>query len=96
MNFLLAAAFQMMYKFTHLRMFFQKGSARKYWDMQTKPRTKEKKERKNQGHANARDAKGLDMIAAIVQLRRAETAYTFLLVFKHLAFVFQNFQTAYN
>jgi len=56
----------------------------------------QKRERKNQGHANARDAKGLDMIAAIVQLRRAETAYKFLLVFKHLAFVFQNFQTAYN
>ena len=56
----------------------------------------QKKERKNQGHANARDAKGLDMIAAIVQLRRAETAYKFLLVFKHLAFVLQNFQTAYN
>jgi len=42
MNFLLAAAFQMMYKFTHLRMFFQKGSAREYWDMQTKPRTKKR------------------------------------------------------
>ncbi|KAG2614105.1 hypothetical protein PVAP13_4KG379002 [Panicum virgatum] len=36
------SAFQMMYKFTHLRMFFQKGSAREYWDMQTKPRTKKK------------------------------------------------------
>jgi len=45
MNFLLAAAFQMMYKFTHLRMFFQKGSAREYWDMQTKPRTKKKREK---------------------------------------------------
>jgi len=91
MNFLLAAAFQMMYKFTHLRMFFQKGSAREYWDMQTKPRTK-KRERTRV----TRDAKGLDMIATIVQLRRAETAYKFLLVFKHLAFVFQNFQRAYN
>ena len=45
MNFLLAAAFQMMYKFTNLRMFFQKGSAKEYWDMQTKPRTKKKRER---------------------------------------------------
>ncbi|WVZ55054.1 hypothetical protein U9M48_005768 [Paspalum notatum var. saurae] len=63
----LVVVFQMTYRSIHLMTFAQRGNAREYWDMQTKIK------RKTQVHADARYAKMLAMIDAIVQTKGVET-----------------------